>query len=76
MTNTINTDELDEILEHVIEIVKISRLPCWVIGDLDSNMIYSLVFGNAETAAGAVDTLGIAGASILKGILIDEERRR
>ena len=71
--NTIELNELDELLEHVIEIVKISRLPCWVIGDLSTDMIYSLVFGTAETAAGAVDTLGIAGAGIIKGILIDEE---
>jgi len=71
--NTIELNELDELLEHVIAIVKLSRLPCWVIGDLNTDMIYSLVFGTAETAAGAVDTMGIAGAGIIKGILLGDK---
>ena len=46
-------------------------MPCFIIGDLEYSMIYSIVFGTTEAASGAVDSLGIPGAAILKVIAFE-----
>ena len=70
-SNIIEQDELDIMLKTLVETVRMTKMPCFIIGDLEYSMIYSIVFGTTEAASGAVDSLGIPGAAILKVLMFE-----
>jgi hypothetical protein len=71
----IETEDLDEIIEHVKDIVRMSGITCYILGDIDKDIIYSIVFGTYEAAVGALEGMNLPGASILYGIESSEGDR-
>ena len=55
----ISTEELEEMGEYILGMVRATGMSCFVIGDLESNTIFSFVLGNETVARGALDALGM-----------------
>jgi hypothetical protein len=61
----ITSEEFEEAMTHIIEAVRITGMPCGVIGDNANNIVYGFVFGTYEMMAAAVDELGIPEAALI-----------
>jgi hypothetical protein len=61
----VETRDMKEITVAIVALIKASGLPCFVLGDEDEDVMYSVVFGTYEAAQGALEAMNVPGAKIL-----------